>query len=151
MDEYYFYINSNFEIIKEDNNENVLLTLNDPKGNAVIIQKKINLLKTTLFKDLPQNETLTSMHRTKFQSFIKLMNGYDADKVVVDKIGRISFARQSFKYMEEDHELAYDIRVVQIANDYYAFYNFGQAKYIDRNIKVVDQIIGSLSKENLYK
>jgi hypothetical protein len=144
LDDFTFYAPAEFELVLEPNDENVLLTLNNPNGNAIIIQENLNILKTTLFKHINDAETLKSMHMLKFNSFIELMKGYDIEQVRLDKIGEIPFSLQSFKCQKEDVELAYDIRIIQVGNNYYGFYCFGESENEKKNLKITNNIIRSL-------
>jgi hypothetical protein len=148
MDGYGFYVPSYIEQWSGQNDENVLLTLSDPKGISIIVQKKLNILKTTYFSHLDKEETLRSMHLLKFDSYVELFNGYDVEALQLDEIGEVSFSAQTFSYMEEEVELAYDLRIVQLGNDFYAFYSFDSADRLDQMKNTIDDIIRSLSAEN---
>ena len=148
LDEYEFYIASKFKVETEDFGENVQLTLNDPDGSSLIIQNKLNILKTTLFKNLNDTETLKSMHTLKFDSYIEVLKGYEASEVTLDKIGELNYTSQTFKFVEYGLELAYEVRIVQLRSDYYAFYCVNKARHMDENLEVVNGVLESLAKEN---
>lgn len=67
------------------------------------------------------------------------------------EVGEVSFSSQAFKYMEEEVELAYDLRIVQLGNDFYAFYSFDRSDRLDQMKHTIDDIIGSLSAENFER
>ncbi|WP_020538053.1 hypothetical protein [Lewinella cohaerens] len=84
----------------------------------------------------------------KFDSYVESFNGYDVEALQLGEVGEVSFSSQAFKYMEEEVELAYDLRIVQLGNDFYAFYSFDRADRLDQMKHTIDDIIGSLSAEN---
>jgi len=149
MDEYEFYLPQNIEKASGKGDENVLFALSDPKGITIIVQNKINLLKDTFFEDLNSEEALTSMHRLKFSSYIELFDGYDVESVKLAKIGQVLFSIQTFRHMYEEVEIGYDLRIIQIRDDYYAFYSFDKAEKLEQTKNSIDQIIRSLSTVNL--
>ncbi len=71
LDEFTFYMPIDFELIVEPNDENVLLALDKKRGNTIIIQNKLNILKTRFFKNESTEEALILMHQLKFDSYIK--------------------------------------------------------------------------------
>lgn len=148
LDGYAFNVPSYIEQWSGQTDENVLLTLSDPQGISIIVQNKLNVLKTTYFSRLGEEETLRSMHLLKFDSYVELFNGYDVEALQLGKIGEVSFSFQTFKYREEEVELAYDLRIVQLGNDFYAFYSFDSADRLDQMKNTIDDIIRSLSREN---
>lgn len=149
IDGYEFYAPSGIEQWSGQTDENVLLMLSDPKGISIIIQKKLNILKTTYFSHLDKEETLRSMHMLKFDSYVESFNGYDVEALQLSEIGEVSFSSQTFSYMEEEEvELAYDLRIVQLGNDFYAFYSFDRADRLGQMKNTIDDIIRSLLAEN---
>ena len=148
IDEYTFRMPAHFEIWPTNGDENVLLALSDPTGISIMIQNKLNILKSTFFSHLNDEETLSSMHKMKFDSYVESLNGYGTAPVEVRKIGEVLYSYQAFKYREEEVELAYDLRIIKLKGDYYAFYSFDQASKADQNKETIDHLIQSLSEEN---
>ena len=52
-------------------------------------------------------------------------NYFNCFALQLGKIGEVSFSFQTFSYREEEVELACDLRIVQLGNDFYAFYSKG--------------------------
>lgn len=148
IDEYEFYMPGHFEEWPTNGDENVLLALSDPVGISIMIQNKLNILKTTFFSHLDNERSLKAMHQMKFDSYVASLNGYDITPLEVRSIGQVLYSYQAFKYREAEGELAYDLRIVLLGNDYYAFYSFDQASKAEQNKKTLDDLIQSLSQEN---
>ena len=75
-------------------------------------------------------------------------NYFNCFALQLGKIGEVSFSFQTFSYREEEVELAYDLRIVQLGNDFYAFYSFDRSDRLDQMKHTIDDIIRSLSREN---
>lgn len=85
IDNYEFKVSPRFKIIKEANKENVLLSLYNKEGAAVIIQNKLNILATTLLKSYTGDDLLMRMHTFKYDGYIKELKGYDISSSVMQK------------------------------------------------------------------
>lgn len=151
LDGFSFYMPTDFILSQQANDENVLLTLDKPKGNAIIIQNDISILRKVYLKNLNSKESLKALHQLKFDSYIQDMGGYEVGEITLNKIGNIPFSMQTFKYNESDFEVSYDVRVISIKGRYYPIYSFGTSQQEVELIQVIDDLILSLSTENLIK
>ena len=91
------------------------------------------------------------MHYLKFDSYMESFNGTYNGAVQFEKIGKIPFSYQTFNYEQDGIAMSYDLRIVQIGLDYYAFYSFDVTRKLEESKKTLDDIILSLSEENLEK